>query len=41
MGAAFARYAQIDTSLHPLRTMGGQTASTMPMLGQKMGKFVE
>jgi hypothetical protein len=41
MGAAFARYAQIYTCLHPLRTMGGKTASTMPMLGQKMGKLVE
>ncbi len=41
MGAAFARDAEIDASLHPLRTMGGQTASTMPMLGQKMGKLVK
>jgi len=41
VGAALPRYPQIDAGLHPLRTMGCETAPTVPVLGQNMGEFVK
>lgn len=41
MGPALARDTEINASLHPLGTMGRETAAAMPVLSQEMGEFME